>query len=164
MDLAGVRVDLPSNVPVVLLREVEGRRILPIFVSSDMATAIAHVLQGVVAPRPLTHDLIVNILGDLGATLESVVITELREGTYYSELHLRIGGVEKIVSSRPSDAIALAIRAEAPIYCDDGLLDAEGVVLNEEEDRSDESDANPEELVENFHEFIEGIRPEDFSS
>ena len=68
------------------------------------------------------------------------------------------------MSSRPSDAIALAIRAEAPIYCDDGLLDAEGVVLNEEEDRSDESDANPEELVENFHEFIEGIRPEDFSS
>ncbi|MGI8686280.1 MAG: bifunctional nuclease family protein [Acidimicrobiales bacterium] len=167
MHLAAVRVELPTNNPVVLLQEVEGaRRTLPIFIGAPEATAIAFALQGVVPPRPMTHDLMRDVLVALGATLEKVVVTELRmgedgrSGTYYAELHLRQGGDAKVISARPSDAIALATRLGAPIFAEDDLLDAAGVVL----DAEDDDETAPEELVSQFRQFIEGIRPEDFSS
>ncbi len=162
MRLVAVRVELPSNTPVVLLQEASGAgRTLPIFIGSPEATAIAYALQGQTTPRPFTHDLIGNLLEELGVQLERVVITELREATYYADLHLRSNGRTHVVSSRPSDAINLAARTGSTIYCDDDLLDAEGVQLATEDD-DDTEDA--EDLVGQFKEFIEGIRPEDFST
>ena len=167
MHLAAVRVELPTNNPVVLLQETEGaRRTLPIFIGAAEATAIAFALQGVRTERPMTHDLMRDMLVTLGATLERVVVTELhlsedgRGGTYFAELHLRQGGNSHTVSSRPSDAIALAARLSTPIYAEDDLLDEAGVVLEVDED----DDTAPDELVSQFRQFIEGIRPEDFSS
>ena len=167
MHLAAVRVELPTNNPVVLLQEVEGsRRTLPIFIGAPEATAIAFALQGVTPPRPMTHDLMRDVLVALGATLERIVVTELRmgddgrSGTYYAELHLRLGTESRIVSSRPSDAIALAARMGTPIFAEDDLLDEAGIVI----DAEDEDDTPPDELVTQFRQFIEGIRPEDFSS
>ena len=168
MHLAAVRVELPTNNPVVLLQEVEGaHRTLPIFIGAPEATAIAFALQGVVPPRPMTHDLMRDVLVALGATLERVVVTELRmgddgrSGTYFAELHLRQGGEARVISSRPSDAIALAARLGTPIFAEDDLLDEAGVVLDTDDD---DDGTPPEELVSQFRQFIEGIRPEDFSS
>ena len=167
MHLAAVRVELPTNNPVVLLQEVEGaRRTLPIFIGAPEATAIAFALQGVTPPRPMTHDLMRDMLTTMGATLERVVVTELRmgedgrSGTYYAELHLRLGGEARIVSSRPSDAIALAARLGTSIYAEDDLLDEAGIVIETDED----DETPPDELVTQFRQFIEGIRPEDFST
>ena len=166
MRLAAVRVELPTNNPVVLLQEVEGaRRTLPIFIGAPEATAIAFALQGVATARPMTHDLLRDVLENLGAILERVVITELRMsedgrgGTYYAELHLRQGGQSQTVSSRPSDAIALAARTSSPIYAEDELIDEAGLVMEAEDE---EEAAAPEELVSQFRQFIEGVRPEDF--
>jgi bifunctional DNase/RNase len=168
MHLAAVRVELPTNNPVVLLQETEGsRRTLPIFIGAPEATAIAFALQGVVPPRPMTHDLMRDVLVALGATLERIVVTELRmgddgrSGTYYAELHLKQGGDTRIVSSRPSDAIALAARMGTPIYAEEELLDKAGIVIDAEDE---EDETPPDELVTQFRQFIEGIRPEDFSS
>lgn len=162
VDLVAVRVDLASNTPVVLLQEQgEPRRVLPIFIGAPEATAIAFALQGVVTPRPMTHDLVKSIIEDLAATLEQVVITELKESTYYAELHLTVGTNRSIISSRPSDAIAIAARTASPIYVSEELMEAEGVELQADEG---ESDANPEEVVDRFKEFLETVRPEDFQS
>ncbi len=165
MRLAAVRVELPTNNPVVLLQEVEGaRRTLPIFIGAPEATAIAFALQGVPTARPMTHDLLRDVLEALEATLERVVITELRMsedgrgGTYYADLHIRCGGRSQTVSSRPSDAIALAARTSSPIYAEEDLIDEAGLVM----EADDESEAAPEELVSQFRQFIEGVRPEDF--
>ena len=165
MRLAAVRVELPTNNPVVLLQEVEGaRRTLPIFIGPPEATAIAYAHQQVPTARPMTHDLMRDILSALGAVLERVVVTELRMsedgrvGTYYAELHLRAGGQSHVVSSRPSDAIALAARTSSPIYAEEELLDEAGLMMDTEE----EDEAAPEELVSEFRQFIEGVRPEDF--
>jgi bifunctional DNase/RNase len=142
------------------------RRTLPIFIGAPEATAIAFALQGVTPPRPMTHDLMRDVLVTLGVTLDRVVVTELRmgedgrSGTYFAELHLREGGRAHVVSCRPSDAIALAARLGTSIYAEDDLLDDAGIVLETEED----DDTAPDELVSEFRQFIEGVRPEDFSS
>ena len=163
MQLVGVRVELPTNNPIVLLREADGdHRVLPIFIGAVEATAIAFALQGVTTPRPMTHDLMRDMLAALGASVERVVITELRSATYYAELQLQMGDQSPTVSSRPSDAIALAARLGTSLYVADDLLDAEGVVLQTEDD--DDEPANPEELVGEFRQFLQNIRPEDFSS
>lgn len=165
MHLTAVRVELPTNNPVVLLQEVEGaRRTLPIFIGAPEATAIAFAIQGVATSRPMTHDLFRDVLTSLGITLDRVLITELREGTYYAELHLSTGGGATVVSSRPSDAIALAARLGAPIFAEDELIDSEGVQLAPEDDEDGEVDGNPDEIVSQFRQFIEGVRPEDFTS
>ena len=163
MRLVGVRVELPTNNPIVLLREAEGEhRVLPIFIGAVEATAIAFALQGVVTQRPMTHDLMRDLLVDLGAQVEAVVITELREQTFYAEIRMTLAGKQHIVSSRPSDAIALAARIGTTIYVEDELLDAEGVLLQNDEEPEDPK--SQDELVDEFREFIEGVRPEDFSS
>jgi bifunctional DNase/RNase len=166
MQLHAVRVELPTNNPVVLLQEVGGaRRTLPIFIGPPEATAIAFAIQGVTTQRPMTHDLMRDMLVALGVTLERVLITELRDSTYYAELHLDQGGRKEIISSRPSDAIALAARMGTPIFCEDELIDAEGMVLPADDASDDEGDdSNPEEIVDQFKHFIENIRPEDFTS
>ncbi|HMC51868.1 MAG TPA: bifunctional nuclease family protein, partial [Acidimicrobiales bacterium] len=131
-------------------------------IGAPEATAIAFALQGVTTPRPMTHDLMRDMLAALGASVERVVITELRSATYYAELQLQMGDQSPTVSSRPSDAIALAARLGTSLYVADDLLDAEGVVLQTEDD--DDEPANPEELVGEFRQFLQNIRPEDFSS
>ncbi len=161
VQLTAVRVDLSTNAPVVLLQESHGaKRTLPIFIGPPEATAIAYALQAVPTPRPLTHDLMRDLLAALGATVERVVITELRETTYYAELQLRVGERQTTVSSRPSDAIALAARTGTRLFVADDLIDAEGVVLAGEEDEP----SNPDELVGEFREFLDQVRPEDFST
>ncbi len=165
MHLADVRVSLPTQAPVVLLQEVGGaRRILFIFIGNPEADAIVKAMRGSIPPRPLTHDLFRDVLEALGATLERVVVTELRvdgegNGTFYAELHLAVGEQRHVVSARPSDAVALAARTGSPIFASESLLDAEGKVPEEEPESEDD-----EQLVEKFHDFIEGIRPEDFAS
>lgn len=160
LELIGVRVELPSNTPVVVLRELGGRkRQLSIFIGGPEATAIAFALEGVDTPRPLTHDLFCNVLGELATTLERVVITELRDTTYYATLHLTASGHVKEVSSRPSDAIALAVRTGCPIFAEEEVLDEAGFV--EDVDVDDES---PEAVVEEFKQFIDNVSPEDFAS
>ena len=159
--LSAVRVDLQSNTPVLLLQETGGTgRTLPIFVGAPEATAIAFALQGVEPPRPMTHDLMRDIVLALGATVQRVVITELRSATYFAEVSLERAGERVTVSSRPSDAVALAVRVGCGIYVADDLMDEEAIVL---EIYDDEADAmNPDELVGQFRKFLEDLKPEDF--
>jgi bifunctional DNase/RNase len=149
VDVLGVRVEMPSNQPIVLLREVEGDRYLPIWIGATEATAIAYVQQGVVPPRPLTHDLLKDVIESVGRSLVEVRITRLEEGVFFAEMDLGMGAV---VSARPSDAIALALRTSSPIVVDDAVLDEAGVVIPDEE----------EDEVERFREFLDQVTPEDF--
>ena len=150
LELVGVRVEMPSNTPVMVLRELDGRhRSLSIFIGSPEATAIAFAVEGVEMPRPLTHDLFCSVLDSLGAELERVVVTSLQGTTYHAELHLDDGGQPLRLSCRPSDAVALAV------------LDEAGYV--EEPEREDEPE-DSEEMVEEFRQFIDQVSPEDFAS
>ena len=163
MHLVAVRVELPTNTPVVLLQENHSpERTLPIFVGTPEATAIAYALQGIVTPRPMTHDLIRDLLtaGDIQIT--STVITELRGSTYFAEINLQKGEHCFTVSARPSDAIALAARTETPIYADEDLIESEGVLLVGD-DLDDEAPEMTEELVSQFRDFINEVSPEDFT-
>jgi uncharacterized protein len=160
--LTAVRVDMQSNTPVVLLQETTGERSLPIFIGAPEATAIAYAVQKVEVPRPMTHDLMRDVVQALGATVTKVVITEVHDGTYYALIHLERNTTPIVVSARPSDAIALAARTDAPIFVADDLMDAAGVVL-EEDDDDDEEEEGAEGLVDEFLEFLDNVRPEDFS-
>ena len=153
LELVGVRVELPHNQPIVLLKEQEGERYLPIWIGAVEATAIAFALQGVEPPRPLTHDLMRDLLGGLQVTVQRIVVTELRDGTFYAEIHLSHNGGEAIVvSSRPSDAIALAVRVHVPIFADESVLTEAGIEIEDEE----------QDEVEQFKEFLDSVTPEDF--
>lgn len=158
LELLGVRIELPANTPVVLLRESEGRhRLLPILIGSPEAHSIHSALEGQTPPRPFTHDLFRNTLQELGVTLERVVITEVREHTYYAVLHLVAPAGSYQVSARPSDAVALAVRMSAPIYAEDALIDEVG-----QEEPLVEEEEPDEEILDEFHDFIESVKPEDF--
>jgi bifunctional DNase/RNase len=159
VELVTVRVEMPANTSVVLLRERSGsRRLLPILIGSSEATAIAYALDGVETPRPMTHDLMRNMLDELGVSVEQVVVTELRDRTFYAELRLRSAAGEHTVSSRPSDAIALAARTGTPIYVNEAVL-AEAAYKEED---GGESKGEADEMVEQFRQFIENVNPEDF--
>jgi bifunctional DNase/RNase len=159
MELVGVRVEIPANTPMVLLREQEGRhRLVPIYIGNPEATSIHYALEGVVPPRPLTHDLFVQTLGVLGAELVRVVVTEMREHTFYAELHLTTAGGPLVISARPSDAIALAVRTGAPLFADEALVDEVG------QEPAPEPEDEAAEIIDEFHDFIENVNPEDFAS
>jgi bifunctional DNase/RNase len=161
--LSAVRVDLQSSTPVVLLEETEGaRRSLPIFVGAPEATAIAFALQGVELPRPMTHDLMTQLIDSFDAHLERVVVTKLVESTYFAELQVRTGAKEIVISCRPSDGIALALRTHSPLYVADEIMDLEGLMIEADEDEVKET-ANPEEIVGEFRAFLDRVRPEDFT-
>lgn len=149
LDVVGVRVEMPSNQPLVLLRETDGDRYLPIWIGAAEAAAIAFAQQGVVPPRPLTHDLLRDVVEALGQELSEVRITDLRDGVFYADL-VFTDGTE--VSARPSDAIALALRAGAQILSADSVLEEAGMPIPDEE----------EDEVEKFREFLDQISPEDF--
>lgn len=149
MEVVGVRVEMPSNQPIVLLKESDGERYLPIWIGAVEATAIALAQQGMVPARPLTHDLFRDVLDALDATLSTVNITELRDGIFYAELVFS-NGVE--VSARPSDSIALALRMGAAIYANEGIIDEAGVPIPDEQENE----------VARFKEFLDQVTPEDF--
>ncbi|HEX6287367.1 MAG TPA: bifunctional nuclease family protein [Acidimicrobiia bacterium] len=153
MEVVGVRVELPSNQPIVLLREEGGTRYLPIWIGANEATAIATAMEGVKPPRPLTHDLMRSILDAAGVLPVSVVITEMRDAVFFADLALDVSGEETKVSSRPSDAIALAVRTGTPVFAAAAVLD-EAAVHFEDEDE--------EEEVARFREFLEEVTVEDF--
>jgi bifunctional DNase/RNase len=162
MELLGVRVELPANTPVVMLREdTERGRVLPILIGGPEASAIHSALEGIVPPRPLTHDLAVTVFQALGATLERVVITEVREHTFYAELHFRSATGQTVVSSRPSDALALAVRTETPIFAEEALLDEAGV---EAPEAGEDEEADEEAILDEFRDFLDDITPDDFAS
>ena len=145
----GVRVEMPSNQPIVLLREVTGERYLPIWIGAVEATAIAFAQQGVVPPRPLTHDLMKDLLDALGQELAEVQITDMKDGVFFATLVLG-SGVE--IGARPSDSIALALRTGSRIVCSEELLDDVGILVPDEQ----------EDEVEKFREFLDHVSPEDF--
>lgn len=155
MELVGVRIELPTNQPIVLLREAAGERYLPIWIGAVEATAIAFALEGVEPQRPLTHDLLKGVTDALGAVVERVVVNDLKDGIYYADLVLRIGDKDVVVSARPSDAIALAARTGSPLFATDNVLDEAGVEIKEEQD--DEAE------VARFREFLDTVTPEDFT-
>ena len=150
LQVVGVRVELPANQPVVLLKESDGVRYLPIWIGAVEATAIAYEQQGVKPPRPLTHDLMRDILTALKAPLRGVEIVEMKENIFYADLLL---GEGVRVSARPSDSIALALRAGAPIRSTEQVLAEAGMIIPDEQ----------EDEVEKFREFLEQVTPEDFA-
>ena len=159
MEVIGVRVEMPSNQPIVLLKEIDGTRFLPIWVGAVEATAIAFAQQGVQPPRPLTHDLTQNILEALDATLTAVHVTHIDEGVFYANLIVRDSAdITHTISARPSDAIALALRAAANILASSELLDEIGIEIPAEAAPGDEN-----REVERFREFLDQINPEDFA-
>ncbi len=159
MELLGVRLELPANAPVVLLREQSGeRRVLPIYVDAPEAKAIALALEGREMPRPMTHDLLRDVVATLGATVERITVTELRNSTFYAELVLTVAGRSHVVSSRPSDAVALAVRVGAPIFASGAVLDDAATVPEVEAAGDDDAD----EIIDEFRDFIDQVKPEDF--
>jgi bifunctional DNase/RNase len=156
MAIDGVQVGFSSATPVVLLKEAEGERYLPIWIGAVEATAIVAALEEMVPPRPLTHDLLRMAVESLGAEVHRAVVTEVRDNVFYAELVLLTKGGEIKVSCRPSDAIALAVRTEAPLFAHYEVLDEAGVMIKSVEE--------PEEQIEEFRRFLEVVSPEDFSS
>ena len=151
VEVVGVRVEMPTNQPIVLVREVDGDRYVPIWIGAVEATAIAYAQQGVTPPRPLTHDLLKDVLTAVSATLVQVEITRLDAGVFYADLVLGDG---TRVGARPSDAIALALRTGSPVLVADEVLEEAGVAIPDEE----------EDEVEKFREFLDQISPEDFGA
>ena len=154
LSLVGVRVELPSNQPIVLLKETSGDRYLPIWIGAVEATAIAFALQGIQTPRPMTHDLLRDILSEAHVEVERIVISDLVDQTFYATIKMSSNGNSAEVSSRPSDAIALAVRVNVPIFASDDVLEQAGIELRDDEETE----------VEKFREFLDQVSPEDFAS
>lgn len=158
MEVLGVRLEMPSNNPVALLKERAGmRRVLPIYIGPEEARSIALAMEGISTPRPMTHDLLRDVLVEIGATVHRVVITELRDATFYAEIVLEHAGQVHAVSSRPSDAMALAVRLQAPVFAEEEVLDAAAGPMPEEPEEQDQ-------IVDEFRAFIDDVNPEDFAS
>jgi bifunctional DNase/RNase len=170
MEIVGVRIEMPSNQPIVLLKEVDGSRFLPIWVGAVEATAIAFAQQGMVAQRPLTHDLISNILEAADLTMTAVQVVQLKDGIFYAELQVRTdSGTVLKISARPSDAIAIALRTKSNILADSDLLDEVGIDIPERLLGTGEiglgtgGEGGSDVELERFREFLDQINPEDFA-
>ncbi|MEY3336063.1 MAG: hypothetical protein RL332_585 [Actinomycetota bacterium] len=164
MQVVGVRIEMPSNQPIVLLKEIDGVRFLPIWVGAVEATAIAFAQQGVVPPRPLTHDLMQDIVESLDATLTAVQVTAMEEGVFMASLLMRDpNGNAVSVSARPSDAIALALRTHSNILADSDLLDSVGIEIPEDVAQDAMNASGDTSEMERFREFLDQINPEDFA-
>lgn len=170
MEVLGVRIELPANQPLVLLKETHGERHLPIWIGAPEASAIALAQQGIVPPRPMTHDLMVSVIGQLGAELTQVHIIAVRDAVFYAQL---VFGSGVTVSSRASDAIALAIRVDCPILCTPEVLDDAGVQITEAGEVTEDddeaggarpSDENAESELRRFRQFLDDVEPEDFEN
>ena len=155
MVIYGVSFDMVGKQPIVLLRTLDGSKFLPIWIGHPEAAAILMKLQGTPTPRPMTHDLVTSMLGELNAKVEKIAVTELRDNTFYACITLRIDGSEVEIDSRPSDALALAVRSGAPIFAAEDVI-AESAIEFEHEVE------DTEEVVDKFKEFLDQVSPEDF--
>jgi len=157
MSIYGVSFDMVGKQPIVLLRTLDGTKFLPIWIGHPEAAAILMKLQGTPTPRPMTHDLVTDMLGELNASVARVAVTELRENTFYAQITLQVNGSEIEIDSRPSDAIALAVRADAKIYVADEVIDDSAIEFNQEPEDSGE-------VIDEFKKFLENVSPEDFEN
>lgn len=155
VEVVGIRLELPANQPVLVLRDLEGSRYLPLWIGNSEATAISLALEGVTPPRPLTHDLLVDVIEHLDDQVQSTSITELVDGTYFAQIEF---SNHDAVSARPSDAVAVAIRCGVPIFVAQDVLDVAGMDVVSDEDLEDS-----DEELEKFRAFLDEINPEDFS-
>jgi uncharacterized protein len=153
----GVSFDMVGKQPIVLLKTLEGNRYLPIWIGHPEAAAILMKMQGAPTPRPMTHDLVTDMLGELNATVTKISVTELRDNTFYAIITLAVNGSELEIDSRPSDALALAVRTDAPIFVSDQVIEDSAIEFGGEPEEQDE-------LVDEFRKFLEDVSPEDFSS
>lgn len=161
MEVITVRSDIPGNTPVLVLREVAGAgRLVPIFIGQAEASAISFALDNVMTPRPMTHDLFVDVIGHLGAQLIGVEITAVEQSTFYAELVFRSGEEESRVSARPSDAVALALRVHCPVWAAETVVEDAGILPDDEPD----SEGDGGDVVEEFRAFIDNVNPDDFAS
>jgi uncharacterized protein len=156
MVIYGVSFDMVGKQPIVLLKTAEGNRFLPIWIGHPEAAAILMKLQGASTPRPMTHDLVTEILGQLDAQVVRITVTELRENTFFAEITVQQDGSEIQIDSRPSDAIALAIRAEAPIFAADDVIEESAIEFEGEE-------VDEEQIVSEFKSFLDQVTPEEFA-
>ena len=156
MLIYGVSFDMVGKQPIVLLKTADGNKFLPIWIGHPEAAAILMKLQGAATPRPMTHDLFTEILGQLEARVVRIAVTELRENTFYASITLRMNGRDVEIDSRPSDAIALAVRAGAPIFAAEAVIEESAIEFEHE-------DVNEEEVVEEFKKFLDEVKPEDFA-
>lgn len=165
MRVVGIRVEPPQSQPVLLLQETTGERYLPIWIGQSEAASIALRQKGVEPPRPLTHDLIVNLISALGHELLEVRIVDMQEGTFYADL---VFAGDLRISARPSDSVAIAIRAEVPIFAEESVLAEAGLLMpsdDPEETDDEESTAEvKEDEVEKFKEFLDSVSPDDFKA
>jgi bifunctional DNase/RNase len=157
MVIYGVSFDMVGKQPIVLLKTADGNKFLPIWIGHPEAAAILMKLQGAATPRPMTHDLFTEILSQLEARVVKIAVTELRENTFYALITVAIDGTEIEIDSRPSDAIALAVRADAPIFAAESVIEESAIEFEHE-------DVNEEEVVEEFKKFLDEVKPEDFSA
>ncbi len=156
MVIYGVSFDLVGKQPIVLLKTAEGSRYLPIWIGHPEAAAILMRLQGASTPRPMTHDLVTEMLSQLDAEVVRVTVTELKENTFYASITVSQNGSEIEIDSRPSDAIALAVRAEAPIFVADQVIDESAIEFEGEE-------VNEDEVVDEFRKFLDNVTPDEFA-
>ena len=157
MHIYGVSFDMVGKQPIVLLKTEDGNRFLPIWIGHPEAAAILMKLQGASTPRPMTHDLLTDMLTQLDARCERVSVTELRDNTFYATITLSVNGAEIEVDSRPSDALALAVRTDAPIYAADEVIEESSIEFEHEVE-------DQEEVVEKFKDFLDNVTPEDFAA
>ena len=157
MVIYGVSFDMVGKQPIVLLKTADGNKFLPIWIGHPEAAAILMKLQGASTPRPMTHDLVTDMLDKLEARVTRIAVTELRENTFYAVVTVAIDGSEIEIDSRPSDAIALAVRSDAPIFADDSVIEESAIEFEHE-------DVNEEEVVEEFKKFLDEVKPDDFSA
>ncbi len=156
MVIYGVSFDLVGKQPIVLLKTADGNRFLPIWIGHPEAAAILMKLQDASTPRPMTHDLVTEILGQLNAEVVRITVTELRENTFFAQITVQQDGSEVEIDSRPSDAIALAIRSDAPIYAAESVIEESSIEFEGEE-------INEEEMVDEFKKFLENVSPDQFA-
>jgi bifunctional DNase/RNase len=157
MVIYGVSFDMVGKQPIVLLKTADGKRFLPIWIGPSEASAIMTKLQGGEPARPMTHDLLQTVVEELGGSVVRIAVTELRENTFFALITLRSNGNELEIDSRPSDAIALAVRTNAPIFAADDVI-AESAI----EFEAGESESSEQTMVEEFRRFLEDVKPEDF--
>ena len=157
MHIYGVSFDLVGKQPIVLLKTADGNRYLPIWIGQPEAAAILMKLQGAATPRPMTHDLFAEVLEQLEAQVVRITVTELKDNTFYASITVQQNGTELEIDSRPSDAIALAVRADAPIFAAERVIEESAIEFEGEE-------VNEEEIVSDFRKFLENVTPDEFAA
>ncbi|HKH22222.1 MAG TPA: bifunctional nuclease family protein [Solirubrobacterales bacterium] len=157
MTIYGVSFDMVGKQPIVLLKTVDGNKFLPIWIGHPEAAAILMKLQGASTPRPMTHDLLSDVLDQMEAKCEKVSVTELRDNTFFASITISMNGSELEIDSRPSDALALAVRTSAPIFAADEVIEESAIEFEGEEVE------DQEQVVEKFKDFLDNVTPEDFA-